>query len=68
MIKCDYCGKWFDVGNTEDGLPNGFSFVKQDGSTLTVCTNCVIDLGRGMKSATQEVERLHGEGDNGYSS
>ncbi len=68
MIKCDYCGKWFEIGNREDGMPNGFSFVKQDGSTLTVCTNCVIDLGRGMKSATQEVERLHGEGDYGYCS
>lgn len=48
-MKCDYCGKEFEVGNRPDGMPNGFSFVKQDGSTLTVCTNCVIDFGRGDK-------------------
>lgn len=67
-MKCDYCGKEFGVGNRPDGMPNGFSFVKQDGSTLTVCTDCIIALGRETKNATQEVERLHGEGDNGYCS
>lgn len=62
MIKCDYCGKWFEIGNREDGMPNGFSFVKQDGSTLTICAECLMEIGRNVNDSTQRMERLYGEG------
>lgn len=62
MIKCDYCGKWFEIGNREDGIPNGFSFVKQDGSTLTICAECLMEIGRNVNDSTQRMERLYGEG------
>lgn len=62
MIKCDYCGKWFEVGNRADGIPNGFSFVKQDGSTLTICSECIMEIGKGINDTSQRMERLYGEG------
>ena len=43
---CDICGKEFEIGNRPDGLPNGMTFVRKDGTRLTMCTDCIIEKGR----------------------
>ena len=45
-IKCEVCGKEFDPGNRVDGMPNGITFVATDGKPLTMCADCIIEMGR----------------------
>lgn len=44
-MKCNKCGKHFEEGNT-NGLPNGVAFVLDHGKTITLCQECVIELGK----------------------
>lgn len=46
--KCDFCGREFEIGNRQDGLPNGVGLVK-DGKETTVCTECLIRMGTEME-------------------
>lgn len=39
---CDLCGKVFESGNREDGLPNGVGFIAEDGVEITICTDCLL--------------------------
>lgn len=44
-IKCSMCGKEFEPGNGPDGIPNGLGFVKEDGTVITMCADCIIKMG-----------------------
>ena len=44
-MKCDHCGKEFESGNREDGLPNGVGFVTDDGRHITLCSDCLMMVG-----------------------
>ncbi len=62
-VKCDKCDSVFISGNTPDGLPNGVTFQLQDGRAITLCHNCIMQLGRlneagdnaGVKSFWQDL-------------
>lgn len=41
-IKCSKCGKEFEIGNRDDGLPNGIGLPLEDGRIINVCTECII--------------------------
>lgn len=45
-MKCDNCKKEFKSGNREDGIPNGVGFQMEDGTTITLCADCLIELGK----------------------
>lgn len=45
-LMCDGCGKEFEEGNRPDGLPGGVNFQTDNGVMVTVCTDCMIRLGR----------------------
>ena len=45
-VKWDICGKVFGYGNREDGLPNGMTFILQNGEKLTMCTDCIKAKGK----------------------
>lgn len=45
-MKCDNCGKEFEVGNRPDGLPNGIGLQMADESILTLCADCVMKIGK----------------------
>lgn len=53
-IKCDVCGKSFVPGNRIDGLPNGVSFVMQDGTMITYCVDCLIKDGKKRTNKEQK--------------
>ncbi|MBQ9343793.1 MAG: hypothetical protein IJT88_01100 [Kiritimatiellae bacterium] len=59
-VKCDWCGKEIVWGNSPDGLPNGMTFVCKDGSTVTMCADCIIEEGR-KRAAREEARRVAGE-------
>lgn len=45
-MKCDNCKKVFVAGNRADGLPNGIGFEMKDGTLITLCAECIMELGR----------------------
>lgn len=45
-MKCDNCKKEFEAGNRADGLPNGIGFELQDGTLITLCAECLMELGK----------------------
>ena len=46
MIKCDKCKKDFsEVVDRSDGLPNGVGFELENGKVITLCADCIKDLG-----------------------
>ena len=48
-IKCDECGKEFEVGSRPDGLPNGVGFQLEDGTIWNVCAECIVKIGKELK-------------------
>ena len=44
-IRCNKCGKEFEVGNRPNGLPNGVGFQLEDGWIYAVCADCLIEMG-----------------------
>lgn len=55
-MRCDICGKTFETGNRPDGLPNGMTFVLKDGAELTMCADCIIEMGK-VREAESEGEK-----------
>ena len=55
-MKCDHCGKEFEAGNRPDGLPNGVWFVLEDGSMVTVCTECIMAFGEQLRGEEDELD------------
>jgi len=45
-MKCDNCKKGFVAGNRADGIPNGVGFQMTDGTLITLCAECIIELGK----------------------
>lgn len=45
-MKCRKCGKEFNAGNREDGLPNGIGMLLRDGRMIDICTECVMKIGQ----------------------
>ena len=45
-MKCEVCGKEFAYGYREDGLPNGMTFILQNGTKMTMCADCNMEKGR----------------------
>lgn len=45
-MKCDKCKKEFKAGNRADGLPNGVGFEMEDGTVITLCAECLMELGK----------------------
>lgn len=41
-MKCDFCGKEFEIGNRPDGLPNGYGMVLENDIKIDVCAECMI--------------------------
>ena len=39
--QCILCGKTFQAGNDEDGIPNGIGFHLQSGATYNLCKDCI---------------------------
>ena len=50
---CTACGKRMKIGNT-NGMPNMVGFVLEDGTTINVCQECMIKLGK-MTDAEKSV-------------
>lgn len=45
LLKCEACGKTFLPGTNKEGLPNGVGFETEDGSIITICTDCINEIG-----------------------
>lgn len=45
-LKCEACGKTFLPGTNKEGLPNGVGFETEDGSIITICTECINAIGK----------------------
>lgn len=45
-MKCDKCGKEFEGGNRPDGIPNGVVIIREDGTQVTMCSECIIEMGK----------------------
>lgn len=45
-MKCEVCGKEFAYGYRKDGLPNGMTFILQNGTKMTMCADCIMEKGR----------------------
>ncbi len=43
-VKCDCCGKYFKIGNRKNGIPNGVSFIQENGHAITMCADCIIKV------------------------
>lgn len=50
---CSNCKHFFSVGRRPDGTPNGVGFVLEGGKEITLCANCLIELGK-MSQDQQE--------------
>ena len=46
LLKCEACGKTFLPGINKEGLPNGVGFETEDGSIITICTECINAIGK----------------------
>lgn len=46
VMKREVCGKEFAYGYREDGLPNGMTFILQNGTKMTMCADCIMEKGR----------------------
>lgn len=53
-MKCDNCKKGFVAGNRADGIPNGVGFQMKDGTVITLCADCIIELGRKSHKGRKE--------------
>ena len=53
-IRCNKCGKEFEVGNRPNGLPNGVGFQLEDGSVYAFCADCLIEMGMKKLEETYE--------------
>lgn len=45
-LKCIACGNTFLPGTNKQGLPTGVGFETEDGSIITICTNCINEIGK----------------------
>ena len=61
MIKCDECGKFFEVGNRPDGIPNGIGFEMEDGTVYNVCSQCIMSMT--PERAEEIAKMINKEGD-----
>lgn len=52
-MTCSKCKKEFMAGNRPDGLPNGVGFEMEDGIVITLCCDCITELG-GLDRKDQE--------------
>lgn len=43
---CDNCKKFFMAGNRPDGIPNGIRMILSGNRAVTLCAECVMDIGR----------------------
>lgn len=43
---CSNCKHFFSAGHRIDGTPNGVGFVLEGGAEITLCANCLIELGK----------------------
>ena len=56
---CDNCKKFFTSGhNPLTGIPNGVKFVLNDKSSITMCGDCLVKLG---KMSDEEKDKFFGE-------
>ena len=62
-MKCAECKKEFQKGNRPDGLPNGACFVLENGTTVTVCTECIIKKGKSSNATDHILNKYYGRED-----
>ena len=43
---CNVCKKYFTSGHRPDGTPNGVAFVLKNEGKITMCAECLINLGK----------------------
>lgn len=43
---CDKCKRFFMAGNRPDGIPNGVKMILKNNESITLCAQCLIDLGK----------------------
>ena len=55
---CDKCKRIFSAGNDNSGLPNGVGFELENGKTIMLCSNCIVNLG---KMTTSERKKFFDE-------
>jgi len=51
---CDKCGKTFEAGNRPDGFPNSMGFIQKDKKKITVCADCIIEIGKADEQQRRE--------------
>jgi len=54
LILCDRCAKIFSPGNRPDGIPNGVTFVQDNGKPITLCADCLIKQGAMVRKHNNE--------------
>ena len=43
---CDNCKRFFTAGHRPDGIPNGIKMVLEGNKSITMCADCVINIGK----------------------
>ena len=56
-MKCTRCEREFQTGNRPDGFPNCMDFVLRDGSKLTLCAECLMDVWRAGREERKRIFR-----------
>lgn len=55
-LKCCYCGKRFEVGNT-NGMPNGVGLKMASGKIYDVCQECISYKNKEVCEFIQKAEK-----------
>ena len=59
-MRCDNCKKVFVAGNRADGLPNGIGYEMIDGTLITLCADCIMELGKlGDKGTDKFIKKVY---------
>ena len=61
---CDICKKFFLPGNRPNGIPNGVKMIQKNGKSITICSECVISIGKmDEKERAEFFDRLKEKGE-----
>lgn len=58
---CDKCKSFFVAGNRPSGIPNGVKMIMNNGKSLTLCADCMINVGQMNEEQKEEFFKQYKE-------
>ena len=60
FVQCGKCGKYIDTKVKRDNvLPTMMQFVQQDGKIITICRDCIIELGKIVRNEDTDAKEKY---------